>query len=43
MTMVCRIIKMKIYVAELGHSDLLPLYEFSFTKMPTSQEMLNRI
>ena len=29
-------------VAELGHSDLLPVYESSFAKMPISKKILNR-
>ena len=34
--------KMKKICVELGHSDLLSVYKSSFTKMPLSQETLNR-
>ena len=31
------IIKMTILVAELGHTDLLPVYESNFAEMPISR------
>ena len=34
---------MKKSMAELGHNDLLPVYEPYFAKMPISHEMLQRI